>query len=588
MTPDAGSSGATPGRPSIVLNSAQAAQYRDGQTNSGKHRPRASLSIKQRNLLGLLHGAQQEPVVHVPEVTSSTTGEDLGYSVGAGISSSVPKKPLDFETSGGSASTNDNNASAAAGSAKRMVAWLAKRSLKRQQEIHFSFFDKPPAWAADQFPYSSNKQEEPEVLHHMRVHRGVIDPRAVTSMPPGELFQHVLQTLEELGLVIAKTQELRIRVHRPALSALGNANKQSISVVLSPSQNGDPTHEASQSSSWQRSADTQIESKGHRSLVSQENSSEPRRAHKPDATTVAATATVTEKRVIGVGRAPVESPAMKKPPLPPQSTQKGRQQGARLRVSSKIGAFKRFFGFGGGANSGRPQLSNAKNSGSLNGTLRKDSGLEIEPSPSTTHQVNQKDLLIEEEGATAATSSAKRRVVSGSYVPLDTQADVDALQGMQRAGTTARRNTMNVRRPLAALANEASSSAPATQNVSASASVILPSVPENTVVKTESESQSGSGQATRGMSPSTARPVTAGSSFSATSSLSPDLIHDRGHHQQPLRMSISASDSSGSNNNGALRSVLEKGKIPPYGEPNVDNGDEIQFIAEICKVKHLP
>ncbi|KAI9503279.1 hypothetical protein BX070DRAFT_191870 [Coemansia spiralis] len=49
----------------------------------------------------------------------------------------------------------------------------------------------------------------------MRVHRGVIDPDALSELPPDVLFSHVLRTLDDLGFTVLKTEGLKIRVLRP-------------------------------------------------------------------------------------------------------------------------------------------------------------------------------------------------------------------------------------------------------------------------------------------------------------------------------------------------------------------------------------
>ncbi|PVZ99973.1 hypothetical protein BB558_003996 [Smittium angustum] len=61
--------------------------------------------------------------------------------------------------------------------------------------------------------------EEPEILHQMRTHQGAIDPLSISSLPPSELFQHVLQTLDNLGLIVMSTNGLSARVLRPKLES---------------------------------------------------------------------------------------------------------------------------------------------------------------------------------------------------------------------------------------------------------------------------------------------------------------------------------------------------------------------------------
>ncbi|OMJ28306.1 Fatty acyl-CoA synthetase and RNA processing-associated kinase 1 [Smittium culicis] len=60
--------------------------------------------------------------------------------------------------------------------------------------------------------------EGPQILLQMRTHRGAIDPLCISSMPPSELFQRVLQTLDNLGFIVISTQGLSARVLRPKIS----------------------------------------------------------------------------------------------------------------------------------------------------------------------------------------------------------------------------------------------------------------------------------------------------------------------------------------------------------------------------------
>ncbi|OLY80336.1 Fatty acyl-CoA synthetase and RNA processing-associated kinase 1 [Smittium mucronatum] len=60
--------------------------------------------------------------------------------------------------------------------------------------------------------------EGPQILSQMRTHRGAIDPLCISSMPPSELFQHILQTLDNLGLIVISTHGLSARVLRPKIS----------------------------------------------------------------------------------------------------------------------------------------------------------------------------------------------------------------------------------------------------------------------------------------------------------------------------------------------------------------------------------
>ena len=577
--PDGTSLDETTGRPSIVLDSTQAAKVRDSHIDGGKFKPRTSLSINRRNVLSRSNTPRP-----VPNVASAATGEELGFSVGAGISSSAPK---------GSQNVKSIDNAASGGSAKRMVAWIAKRTLKRQQEVHFGRFEKPPSWVESQFPYSTPYQrEEPEVLHHMRVHRGVIDPSGLTSLAPGELFQHVLQTLDDLGFLIAKTQELRIRVHRPALSALGNANKESISIApqeptgapQSSSQSiGDDT--ATHSLSTRASPKISPEPSNSRIQQSLPNiASSPPLPKKGDTSNSNTAAISPEKKAIPKDRSPVESPPLVKPG---QALTRGRSSSRRPKITSKFGAFKRLLGLG---HSNRSQTNSAVSSSQS--TTQKDSPSEVDTSINAPSEDKDdtKDSIADSGVETGDSLDAhmenKRRVVSGSFAQYASQTTRDSMNDgvmlpPQKSGTTPRRNTVHSRGPLpSTMANVSSAAAAAAADVAATASssALLPSVPEDgtmNICDTQSNKTS-----IRGFSPSSVRPMTAGSSFSATSSMSPpELALEKARP----RMSVSPDDTS-----NALRANLNSGKIPPYGEPNVDNGDEVQFIIEICKVKNLP
>ncbi|PIA17837.1 hypothetical protein COEREDRAFT_39948 [Coemansia reversa NRRL 1564] len=59
----------------------------------------------------------------------------------------------------------------------------------------------------------------------MRVHRGVIDPDALSELPPDVLFSRVLQTLDDLGFTVLKTEDLKIRVLRPRREDIPTSNR---------------------------------------------------------------------------------------------------------------------------------------------------------------------------------------------------------------------------------------------------------------------------------------------------------------------------------------------------------------------------
>ncbi|KAJ1904174.1 hypothetical protein LPJ81_002650 [Coemansia sp. IMI 209127] len=139
---------------------------------------------------------------------NSTTGEELGIGVGAGIASHVPRKVEDvlFPDS----PTAQSPRMQIAGPASRVKSWFNRRTSRWGMEQPMSIGSVLAAEKRD-----SQHQQQSEILQHMRVHRGVIDPDALSELPPDVLFSHVLRTLDELGFTVLKTEGLKIRVLRP-------------------------------------------------------------------------------------------------------------------------------------------------------------------------------------------------------------------------------------------------------------------------------------------------------------------------------------------------------------------------------------
>ncbi|KAJ1668885.1 hypothetical protein EV178_000149 [Coemansia sp. RSA 1646] len=138
---------------------------------------------------------------------NSTTGEELGIGVGAGIASHVPRKVEDvlFPDSPTTQSPRMQNT----GPASRVKSWFNRRTSRWGMEQPASIGSVLAAEKRD------SQHQQPEILQHMRVHRGVIDPDALSELPPDILFSHVLRTLDELGFTVLKTEGLKIRVLRP-------------------------------------------------------------------------------------------------------------------------------------------------------------------------------------------------------------------------------------------------------------------------------------------------------------------------------------------------------------------------------------
>ncbi|KAJ2514516.1 hypothetical protein H4217_005718, partial [Coemansia sp. RSA 1939] len=170
----------------------------------------SSLEAKEERESVRAQGADQQPrsrsrVAEMARVepVSSAAGEELGIGVGAGIASHVPRRVEDVLFP-------DAAAPPSTGPAARVRSWFSRRASR---------------WGADAAPASigavlaggsrDSAQQHSEILHHMRVHRGVIDPDALSELPPDVLFSHVLRTLDALGFTVLKTEGLKIRVLRP-------------------------------------------------------------------------------------------------------------------------------------------------------------------------------------------------------------------------------------------------------------------------------------------------------------------------------------------------------------------------------------
>ncbi|KAJ1779568.1 hypothetical protein LPJ77_001372 [Coemansia sp. RSA 2523] len=153
-------------------------------------------------------GSRRGRLPEIPPIlpVNSITGEELGIGVGAGIASHVPRKIEDvlFPDSPTPQSPRLHSSS---GAASRVKSWFNRRTSRwgvsgMEQSLTIS-------------SVLSDRREQPEILQHMRVHRGVIDPDALSELPPDVLFSRVLQTLDDLGFTVLKTEGLKIRVLRP-------------------------------------------------------------------------------------------------------------------------------------------------------------------------------------------------------------------------------------------------------------------------------------------------------------------------------------------------------------------------------------
>ncbi|KAJ1724195.1 hypothetical protein LPJ53_001533 [Coemansia erecta] len=149
--------------------------------------------------------AEIPPVLPV----NSTTGEELGIGIGAGIASQMPKHVEDVLFPD-SPNPQLSRGQPAGGAASRVKSWFNRRTSRWGASA--MGMDQPLSIGS---VLASDRRDQPEILQHMRVHRGVIDPDALSELPPDVLFSHVLQTLDELGFTVLKTEGLKIRVLRP-------------------------------------------------------------------------------------------------------------------------------------------------------------------------------------------------------------------------------------------------------------------------------------------------------------------------------------------------------------------------------------
>ncbi|KAJ2489486.1 hypothetical protein IWW37_003949 [Coemansia sp. RSA 2050] len=148
----------------------------------------------------------------LPEIlpVNSVTGEELGIGVGAGIASHVPRKVEDVLFPD-SPTPQLHHQLQHGGAASRVKSWFNRRA-SRWGTASIMGSEQPLSIST---VLTSDRREQPEILQHMRVHRGVIDPDALSELPPDVLFSHVLQALDELGFTVLRIEGLKIRALRP-------------------------------------------------------------------------------------------------------------------------------------------------------------------------------------------------------------------------------------------------------------------------------------------------------------------------------------------------------------------------------------
>ncbi|KAJ2753092.1 hypothetical protein GGI19_003373 [Coemansia pectinata] len=164
---------------------------------------------------------------------NSVTGEELGIGVGAGIASHVPRKIEDVLFPD-SPTPQSPQLQHGGGAASRVKSWFNRRA-SRWGTAAVMGSEQPLSIST---VLSSDRREQPEILQHMRVHRGVIDPDALSELPPDVLFSHVLQALDELGFTVLRTEGLKIRALRPRRLPPPSADEPSLALSGDAAANG--------------------------------------------------------------------------------------------------------------------------------------------------------------------------------------------------------------------------------------------------------------------------------------------------------------------------------------------------------------
>ncbi|KAJ2878157.1 hypothetical protein FB639_003485 [Coemansia asiatica] len=184
------------------------------RSNSEHHRRPSLRSNNTGTLLGQSNNRdgnnRRGRLPEIPPIlpVNSTTGEELGIGVGAGIASQMPRHVEDVLFPD-SPTPHSPRLQSSSGAASRVKSWFNRRTSR--WGVGSMGIEQPLSIGS----VLTDRRDQPEILQHMRVHRGVIDPDALSELPPDVLFSHVLQTLDELGFTVLKTEGLKIRVLRP-------------------------------------------------------------------------------------------------------------------------------------------------------------------------------------------------------------------------------------------------------------------------------------------------------------------------------------------------------------------------------------
>ncbi|KAJ2293190.1 hypothetical protein IWW55_005764 [Coemansia sp. RSA 2706] len=433
---------------------------------------------------------------------NSTTGEELGIGVGAGIASHVPRKIEDvlFPDSPTPPSPRLHSSS---GAASRVKSWFNRRTSR----WGVPGLDQPLTISS----VLSERREQPEILQQMRVHRGVIDPDALSELPPDVLFSRVLQTLDDLGFTVLKTEGLKIRVLRPRRQDPMQCGR--IRTMSTNVESPDPSFDVHEG---------------------------PRRQSVPTVHS-----SPSEKRAMAVAakRATIMNPA--RPDHEPQQafTLSDKHHRRPRTLGSALTSVRRFFGgnnhglapkrwFGvtwpSGKDADVDSASTAIESGERPGYTRRGSA--------TTQGL----------GIAASADSPHRRSMSESPY-LNAKAIRD--QANPGSGLEAV--------PEEGEAAAATAAAATTGRAGGAAEAQPPNSAKSAVTSDGNDLPSG------GITP-LPHSVDIPSPFNST-----PLVSGTNLAEHPFI------------------NPFQKGVAPPYGTPQVDNGDEVQLAIEVCKIKNL-
>ncbi|KAJ2798939.1 hypothetical protein H4R20_004633, partial [Coemansia guatemalensis] len=519
-------------------------------TSSGfqvSHRSRSNSEAQGRmslrtNTMSGDHAGRRGRLPEIPPIipVNSTTGEELGIGVGAGIASHVPRKIEDvlfpdsptppsprLNSSGNGSGTNGGS-----GAASRVKSWFNRRTSR--WGVSSMGLDQPLTISS---VLSSDKREQPEILQHMRVHRGVIDPDALSELPPDVLFSRVLQTLDDLGFTVLKTEDLKIRVLRPR-------------------------REDAPVSSRIRTMSTNVDSSEQPPFEVHEG---PRRQSVPTVHT-----STPEKRALAASskRATIMNPAL--PEHVPQGAFVLSDKTPRRprTLGSALTSVRRFFG--GGTNS----------NGHGGGFAPKRWFGVGWSSSSTNASAYSKDAAPDSNSTAVDAGYGRRGSISTTAKGLGiatSSADTPHRRSMSESPFT---SAKVIRDQVNAVGGSSGLEA-------------VPEESEATPVVATTGRADGRDAAESMTAPDSARSSAASARDNTIRMKSGSAIAPLPHsvHIPSSPLSNSASLRSGVNlsapENPFTNPFQKQTMPPPYGPAQVDNGDEVQLVIEVCKIKNL-